>query len=148
MVGLIPFNRKESNLFSPGFDEFSNVLDDFFADRWPMRRNLALDTFKVDVVENEGEYLIEAEMPGVKKEEIKLELQEGRLMIGVTKEEKGEEEKKNYLHKERRISSMERSIYLADAQEEDIKAKLEEGVLKISIPKKAKRQIQKQIEIE
>lgn len=148
MVGLIPFNRKNNSLFSPGFDDVTNMLDDFFTDRWPLRRNLALDTFKVDVVESEGEYVIEAEMPGVKKEEIKLELHEGRLMIGVTKEEKLEEEKKNYLHKERRVSSMERSIYLADAQEEEIKAKLDEGVLKIVIPKKPERQIQRQIEIE
>ena len=49
MAGLIPFNRKNNDLINSGFDDFRNMLDDFFADNWPIRRSLAADTFKIDV---------------------------------------------------------------------------------------------------
>lgn len=41
MAGLIPFNRKNNDLINSGFDDFRNMLDDFFADNWPIRRSLA-----------------------------------------------------------------------------------------------------------
>jgi HSP20 family protein len=111
-------------------------------------RNLARDTFKVDVQENDNEYIIEADLPGVKKEEINLSFDHGRLGISVKKEEKIDEEKKNYIHKERRITSMCRNLYLADASGDDIKAKLEEGVLKINVAKKEQGKEEKKIDIE
>jgi HSP20 family protein len=110
---------------------------------------LARDTFKLDVQDKEKEYLIEAELPGVKKEEITLEMHDGQLMIGIQREEKVDEEKKNYIHKERRYCSMNRSVYLADADTENIKAKLDNGVLEITVPKVEKSVSQKnKIEIE
>ena len=136
MAGLVPFNRNKLSVRpTGGFEDFYNMLDDFFSDRWFPSRSLAADTFKVDVQEHENEYCIEAEMPGVKKEEINLELNEGKLTISVNREEEVEENKKNYIHRERRISSMQRAVYLADADSEGINAKLENGVLNITIPK-------------
>ena len=148
MTGLVPFNRKRADLLSTGFDDFQNMLDDFFTDGWPSRRNLAGDTFKIDVQEQEKEYVIEAEIPGVQKNEINIALEEGRLRIAVNKEEKIEEKEKNYIHRERRYSSMQRNIILADADENGIKARLEDGVLSISVPKKAKNESSVRIEIE
>ena len=57
-------------------------------------------------------------------------------------------EGKNYIHRERRASSMSRRVRLADAQLDDIKAKLEEGILSVSIPKKDKVSTMRKIEIE
>ena len=108
----------------------------FFANDWPFKRSLAGDTFKLDVQENEKEYLVEAELPGVDKDEISLSLVEGRLQISINKEERVEEDNKNYIHRERRYSSMCRNIYLADSDSENIKAKLDNGLLTITIPKK------------
>jgi HSP20 family protein len=138
MAGLIPFNRKYVATLPTGFENFYNMLDDFFSDGSGFRRNLAKDTFKLDVEEIEGAFKIQAELPGVKKEEIGLELEDGKLTISVKKEESLEEDRKNYIHRERRSSSMTRSVYLGDAKAEGIKARLEDGILSILIEKEQK----------
>lgn len=138
MAGLVPFNKKSTDITSPGFNGFQNMLDDFFAESWPFRRSLIADTFKIDVQDNKTEYLVEAELPGVEKKDVSVSLNEGRLNIAVNKEENIEEKDKNYIHKERRVSSMSRNIFLADADAAGIKAKLDNGVLCITIPKKTK----------
>ncbi len=136
MVGLIPFNRKRNDLMNIVFNDFSNMLDDFFTDSWLVQRNLAADTFKIDIQDNDTEYIIEAELPGVKKEDIEITLNEGRLNLSVKKEEVSEDKSKKFIHRERRYAQMSRSILLADSNDEGIQAKLEEGVLTIKVPKK------------
>ena len=148
MTGLVPFNRKNSGLLNTGFDEFYNMLDDFFTDSWSPRRSLARDTFKINVQQNEEVYLIEAELPGINKDEIDINLNEGRLIISVKREENINEEKKNYIHRESRFSSMSRSVYLADADTKGIKAKLDNGVLNITVPRQEKIVKAEKIEIE
>lgn len=148
MRGLVPFNRRSSSLIPTGFDDFYNMLDDFFSDSWFPRRILERDTFKVNVQQNDTEYLIEAELPGVTKDEINVELHDGRLTISVEREEKVDEEKKNYIHKESRYCSMRRSMYLADAETKGIKAKLENGVLSIIVPRQPQAVKPEKIEIE
>lgn len=148
MTGLIPFNRRRNDLLGSGFEEFQNMLDDFFTDSWSQRRNLLMDSFKIDVQDNGGEYLIEAEVPGVQKNEIQLSLVEGKLKIVIEKEEVKSEEKKNYVHKERSVSSTQRTVILADADPEGISAKLEDGILKVILKKKSKIQASQFIEIE
>lgn len=147
MTGLVPFNRRNTGLLSTGFEDFYNMLDDFF-DSWSPRRSLERDTFKINVQQNESEYLIEAELPGVKKDEIDVDLNEGRLTISVKREEKINEEKKNYIHRESRFASMSRSIYLADAESNGIKAKLDNGILNITVPRQEKAVKSQKIEIE
>lgn len=144
MTGLIPFNRRGDL----SRDRLFNMMDDFFNDSWLPGRSLLSDTFKVDVKENENDYTIEADLPGVQKEQINLEFNEGRLTIAVVRNEEIEEEKKGYIHKERRHSSMQRSVYLADADNEGVNAKLNDGVLTISIPKKPQIDYKKRIEIQ
>jgi len=137
MPRLVPYNRKNRSLVDRdfyGLDGFYNMLDDFY--NWP--RSLTRDTFKIDVQENDNEYVIEAELPGVNKDEVNIEMNEGRLSISIQREEIKNEENKNYVHKERRYSSMSRSIYLDEAKSEGIKASLENGVLNIIVPKETK----------
>ncbi len=148
MFRLIPFNRRESGLMNRNIDEWHNDLEEFFDERRPWRHRLARGTFKLDVQEKDSEYHIEADLPGVKKEEIKVDLDDGMLTISVEREEKIDEEKKNYVHRERRYRSMQRSIYLANAKAEGIKAKLDAGVLNISVPKEAKQDSSVKIDIE
>ena len=148
MSGLIPFNRKQNDLMNIGFDDFSNMLDDFFTGSWPIQRSLAGDTFKIDIQDNDTEYTIEAELPGVKKEDVEITLNDGRLNLSVKKEEVSENKSKKYIHRERKYAQMSRSILLADADDEDIKAKLEEGVLTIQVPKKQHEDTSKRIMIE
>lgn len=148
MNKLVPFNMKNSIVRSGGFEDFYNMLDDFFNEPISTTRSLRNDTFKLDIKEKEDEYVIEAELPGVKKEEINLELTDGKLVISIERQEEQEKEEKNYIHRERRFSSMTRSIYLREAKEEEINAKLEEGVLCIKIPKKENIDKTKKIPIE
>jgi HSP20 family protein len=148
MAGLVPFNRRRADVLSTGFDSVQNMLDDFFAEGWPFKRSLIGDTFKIDVQDNKTEYLIEAELPGMKKEDIGISLNEGRLNISVNKDETIEERDKNYIHRERRTTSMNRSIVLGDADPAGIKAKLDNGILLISVPKKTKPDSSVVIDIE
>ena len=152
MASLVPFNRRSSNLTKAGsgigFENFYNMLDDFFGDGTMPSRNLLRDTFKIDIEETEKEYLVEAEMPGVKKDEIDLGIEEDNLCITVNRAEEANKDGKNYVHRERRQTSMSRRVRLADANLDEIKAKLEEGVLTVTIPKKDKSQATKKIAIE
>lgn len=146
MAGLIPFNRSVARLPVPG--DFYNMLDDFFNDSWLPRRSLMSDTFKVDVREEDTQYVIEADLPGVKRDEVTLSLEDGRLTLSVNRQEETNDEGKNYIHRERRFSSMQRAIYLADADKANVSAKLEDGVLNISVPKQVKAPTSRQIEIQ
>jgi len=148
MAGLVPFNRRTPDILSEPFDDITNVLDDFFADVWPFRRSLVADTFKIDVLEDDKNYYIKAELPGVKKEEVNVTVDEGRIQISVNKEENVEEEGKNYIHRERRQTSMQRNIFLADAKDEGVVAKLENGILTVTVPKKEQTGKAVPIEIE
>jgi len=160
MSGLIPFNRKNSELASAnantGFESFYNMLDDFFSDNWLQGRSLSRDTFKIDITESEKEYLIEAELPGIKKEEIDLGIEDDNLCISVNRVEEisndgkkdgKKKDAKNYIHRERRSVSMSRRIRLANAKLDKITAKLEEGVLSVTIPKAEKAEKSRKISI-
>ena len=152
MTGLIPFNNRRNYLVPR--NPFS-MMDDFFSDFWPLGRPLMRNTindvfgntFKVDVQESDGAYTVEAEMPGVQKEDIKLSFDEGRLTIGVQRDESTENDKDGYIHRERHYSSMQRSLYMAEAGDTGIEANLTDGILKIVLPKKAKQDGVTQIEI-
>ena len=142
VAGMVPFNRRGGNLANSGFEDFYYLLDDFFTPR-----SLDRSTFKIDVEDEGNQYVIAAELPGVKKEEIGLDLNDGRLTISVNHEENVEEKQKNYLHRERRATSMSRAILLADADINEIKAKLDNGILTVTVQKQDKQITSKKIEI-
>ena len=150
MTRLIPFNRKSTSLPQSvnGFESFYNMLDDFFNDGRTPSRSLSKDTFKIDIEDRENEYLIEAELPGIQKEEMDLNIEEDTLCISVNRAEDVNKDGKNYIHRERRSSSMSRRIHLAGANLEEIKAKLEDGVLQVTIPKEVKTNTSRKINIE
>ena len=83
-----------------------------------------------------------------KKDEINIGLNDGRLTISAKKSEETKDEKKNYIHKERKTQEMSRSMFFKDIDENGLKAKLEGGVLEITVPKKPQVQTSKKIEIE
>ncbi len=150
MAGLIPFNRRHNSLASTGtgFDDFYNMLDDFFSDNWLSSRSLSRDTFKIDIEETDAGYRLEAELPGVQKDEIDLGFEDDSLCISVNRTEENNRDGKNYIHRERRATSMSRRIRLANAKLGDIKAKLENGILLVEIPKEEKANAMRKIEIE
>ena len=98
---------------------------------------------KTDVKETETGYELAVDLPGFKKEEIKLELENGYLTISTEKAlENKEEQKGRVLRQERYAGTMSRSFYVGSyVTEEDIKAKYENGVLSLSIPKKEAQKV-------
>ena len=99
----------------------------------------ASHVMKTDVHEKEEGYEVDIDLPGFKKDEIQLNLENGYLTVSAAKGlDKDEQDKKGkVIRKERYAGSMQRSFYVGDAlTEEDVKAKFEDGVLKLSIPKK------------
>ena len=113
----------------------------------------AAHEMKTDVRETDSGYEVDIDLPGFKKDEINVQLDNGYLSIsaakGLDKEEKDKEGK--YIRKERYAGSMSRSFYVGDAiTEDDIKAKYESGILRLSIPKKEAKQVEatKRIAIE
>ena len=93
---------------------------------------------KTDVKETEEGYEVDVDLPGFRKEDIKLELNNGYLTISTEKSlEKKDERKGRVLRQERYSGTMQRSFYVGGGiTEEDIKAKYENGVLSLLIPKK------------
>ena len=125
-----------------------DLFDDFF--RFPAFRDFdnvdrklygkhANGLMKTDVHENEGNYELDIDLPGFKKDEIQLSLENGYLLVEASKGlDKDEKDKKGKLiRQERYAGAMQRSFYVGEeVTEEDIKAKYEDGVLKLSVPKK------------
>ena len=148
MFGLTPFNRQAVQRSNNGFVDFYHVMDDFFNNDLLNLRDFKYDTFKVDIKEDANGYAIEAEMPGVKKEDIAIDYQNDQLIIAVQRKEEMNDEKDQYIHRERRIASMQRAISLKDVKVEGITAKLEEGILKINIPKEEVPTAKRLIEIQ
>ena len=122
-----------------------NLFDDFF--RFPdfgsdVEKKLygknAAHVMKTDVHEHDDHYQIVIDLPGFKKEQINLELQNGYLTVsaakGLDKEEKSKEGK--LIRQERYAGAMQRSFYVGNAvTESDVNAKFEDGVLEINVPK-------------
>lgn len=131
------------NLFDEFFDGFFDfpVFDDKAIEK--AQRKLygrhAANMMKTDVQEHDDHYEVDIDLPGFKKEELSLELQDGYLMITAAKGlDKDEKEKRTgkFVRQERYAGSMSRSFYVGeDVKQEDIHAKYESGVLKLNIPK-------------
>lgn len=148
MYGLTPFNKNQiQKRDGRDFVDFYNMFDDFFNNNFLSSKSLKNDTFKVDIKEQDTSYIIEAEMPGIKKEDIKLDYQNDNLTISVQSNEEINEEKENFIHRERRTTSMQRSIYLKDIDVQGIDAKLQDGILEIVLPKIEPSSSKLQIEI-
>lgn len=135
MYGLVPVHRRGTVAINNRFPDVFDMFDDFFNDGVALRRALATDSFKIDVQDNDDGYVVEAEIPGVRKEELDVDLRDNRLTVSVNREESVDDEGKNYVHRERRRTSMSRSMMLPDASNEGVEAKLNDGVLSISVPK-------------
>ena len=124
-----------------------DVFDDFFDfpfydDRAEKKLygHHAANLMKTDIQEHDDGYTLEMDLPGFKKEEIQIELNNGYMTISAAKGlDEDEKDKKSgkYIRRERYTGSCQRSFYVGeDVTEEDIKAEFKHGILKLFIPKK------------
>ena len=130
MASMIPYDRYARALASWPF----NAFDDFFA---PLATTDGDVAFKMNVEDKGDSYEVTAELPGVKKDEVEVELSEGRLSISVDKKESDEDKSKDWLQKETSEWKATRGVYLKDAADEGLTAKLADGVLTVGVPKLA-----------
>ncbi len=121
------------------FTPFSYALDNYFDEAFPSlgARFFSKGSYpKVDVSENDTSLEIVAEIPGLNKDQVKVELHDGVLSISGEKKEEVENKKKNYIHKELKHSSFYRSFVVGEnVNETNVDAKFENGVLTINLPK-------------
>lgn len=138
-----------NSFLDPNFGDFYDMLDSFFSDN-TNERAMRAQSFKVDVLENEDSYTVEAELAGFNKDEIDVDFEDGKLTISAEKNEEtnDEDKERNYIHRERKTSKMVRRMYFKDVDEDNLSAKLVDGVLEIKIPKKNDADKSKKIEIE
>ena len=126
------FNDFDRNFFR-GWDRPEHVL---------YGKN-ASHMMKTDVKETDTGYVVDVDLPGFKKEEIHLDLQNGYLTISTEKNLENKEEKQGkLLRQERYTGTMQRSFYVGEnLTEEDVQAKYEDGVLTVTLPKKEARKV-------
>jgi len=136
MFGLTPYNRR-NNILARRNDIFDlrSVFEDFFGDSFFGGFFSAAHPIRADIRETDKEFIIEAEIPGVKKEDIKLELRDNNLTISVENSVETNEERENYIRRKRRYGSYSRSFYVDNVRPEDVTAKYNDGILTIVLPK-------------
>ena len=126
------------NLFDDDWMDFPFDRD-FWGKKNPLYGKNANRVMKTDIREHDRGYELDVDLPGFKKDEITIDLDNGYLTISAAKGlDKDEQDKKGkYIRRERYAGAMQRSFYVGDAvTEEDVKAKFEDGILRLSIPKK------------
>ena len=133
-----------------------NLFDDFFTpfyyddkDEKKAEKKLygrrAQNLLKTDIKEKPEGYELIVDVPGFKKDEVKVALKDGYLTVSAAKglDEDDEDKKGHYIRRERYAGTLSRSFYVGDAvSEEDIHAKYEDGILKLSVPKKAPKVVE------
>jgi HSP20 family protein len=137
-MALLPVRRKERERGSLAslHDEVDDLFRSFFEDspvwsagRWPA----------IDIAENEDEYVVKAEVPGCKADDIDISVHGNMLTISGEKEAEEERKEKGYYHVERYSGSFRRNLHLATEVDPDkIEAACKDGVLTITLPKSEK----------
>lgn len=132
MFGLVPLRNNRLSTFGETFDDF---ITRFFNDDFFSSASSFVGEFRANLKETENGYLLEAELPGVNKEDINVEYKDNHLVISAIRNEVLEDKKDNYFKKERHYGSFSRSYYVGHIDKNLVNANFENGVLKLEIPK-------------
>lgn len=127
MFGMIPFSHRDDSLF--------HMLDTF-EKSFPAAA-AEFSAFRADIRDNGDSFLLEAELPGFRKEDISLDVHEGVLTITAKHEAESEEKNVTYLRRERRSGSFSRRFDLSGIDESAITASYQDGILALTLPKQA-----------
>ena len=133
------------------FDADSFVDDEFFESGWPRLDSVWKTRIPAaNITENENEFDIQLAVPGLNKEDFKVKVHNGHLVISAEKEVEKEEKEKEYCRKEYNYNNFRRSFSLPEMVDPDaVKAEYKDGILKLTVPKKeeSKKQAKKKIAI-
>lgn len=128
MYSLIPFSRREGNIFRYMDDIERSFFNNSISGK---------DQFRTDISETDSGYLLEAELPGFDRNDISVDVDGDMLTISATHNEESDEkdDQGNYIRRERRYGSFARSFNAEGIDVENIKADYENGVLRLELPK-------------
>ena len=131
MFELVPYGRKRSVTWYNPFEELESMQRRYFGD-------VAVMDFKTDIRDNGDSFLLEADLPGFKKEDISVDIEGDTLTIRAERKEETEEKdgKGAFVKRERCYGSFSRSFDMTGIRTEDVAAAYENGVLKLTLPKK------------
>ena len=132
MFELIPFDRHSRSMSA--FDPF-RMLDEM--DRRFMNSALSVSAFRTDVIDTGDAFKLESELPGFKKEDIKIDIENDCLTISAERKADNKEEKDSYVKRERYYGSFSRSFDVSGINVDGIEAAYKDGVLTVTLPKKA-----------
>lgn len=145
MSYLVPNGRNDKGLDLRRFFN-EDLWDGFFSGNLP---GFITGAIRADIKEKENEYIVEAEIPGLTKEQIEIQYENNTLTIIARQQNERNEEKDQYLRRERHYGEMRRSFYLENVMEDRIGAQYRDGILHITLPKdKNKETKRKQIDIQ
>ena len=121
--------------------EFKDYLwDPFRGFEWPVEYELPMRIPYVDVLDSGNEYIVKAELPGLKKENVEIEVGTNELTVTARSDVQKVEEGKTYLHRERAFSAFHRHIGFGESIDtEKVSAKMAEGILEMKLPKLGSR---------
>lgn len=130
MFGITPYTKYRGT-YDP-FREFERLEKELFSGKD------SVASFKTDIKDNGDAYLIEAELPGFKKEDIRVDIANGTLTVSAERkhEEETKDGKGNIIHSERTYGCFERSFDISEINENAVTAEYTDGVLKLELPKK------------
>ena len=147
MFDLKPYERKNNVSSYNPFRDMEAFERSFFSNPFGFFGGNMLSEFKTDITDNGNEYVLEADLPGFKKEDIKLDINGDVLTVQA--ERHSEDKKDKYIRCERSYGLYSRQFDVSEIDTENIKAKYEDGVLKLTLPKKAEvASSPKRVEIE
>ena len=132
MFELIPFDRHSRNMSA--FDPF-RMLDEM--DRRFMNAAPSVSTFRTDVIDTGDTFKLESELPGFKKEDISIDVENDCLTISVERKVEDEDKRPNYVNRERVYGHFSRSFDVSGINVDAIEAAYTDGVLTVTLPKKA-----------
>lgn len=137
---MLPMPRMHRDV---GPDFFEDVFDDPFFERKDIK------LMKTDIKEEDGNVVVEIDLPGYEKEDIKVDLEDGYLTVKAEKNEKKEDDKKGkYIRRERFMGMCSRSYFVGNSvRHEDIKANFKNGILTLTYPKNSESEGKRYIEI-
>jgi len=127
MWSIIPFERRQRDIT----DYFDQMERSLFGD-W----GRGYTGIKTDIMDEGDHFLLKCELPGLKKEDIAIEIDNDVLTVSAEHKEENEEKKDNYVRRERRYGSFSRSFDISDISAGQITAAYENGILKLELPKK------------
>jgi HSP20 family protein len=157
--GTSMVKRREQEGLERGIDDifgefrksFDDLMQPFFPIAYDIEQEITLPTryAQVDLIDNGDSYTVNAELPGFTKDQVDVQINKDGVAIKAECKEEKENKRKNYLHRERAYSSMQR--FIAFPEEVDpakVDGSMKEGVLELKVPKKEQKPEEKPRKVE